>query len=983
MRHRRRQHDARASTLRRALRRPRRQSRPPAFGGAATWIGIAAALAVLFAPATAAGAEAAPERADAAKMASMEFRDAALPDLLRDLARGAGLKPVLDPGIEGTATGVFRNVSWHHALAVVCLGHGLKTETQGKTLFVVADARHARRPAGDSPIVVLPRLDGTVLIEVCSADARQVFREIEKVTDSKILADEAIGGAITCSIHGLTLDEAIGALAAGCNATATRKHKAYLLAAKPAAPERKEAIPGPITPEAAAQAVEACDAVVASFREFGDWLEQHPPFGLYKAVPTLATPAAAPARLAAGPVEPPLFFAPPGDTHDAVDEPWGDDPDDNPAGLRQPQPALGEPKGGGLLAALPTTTDDPTPGPAPAAELAVNMEFRDTELATVLRAICQGAGVDFVLDPGVKGQVTAKLKNTSWQKALDIVLKSHGLEARPDGDAVLIGPVRPGTKAPESRVRVTRRDDGLLDLDASGAEIRDALHQVATAAHLSIVTAKDVTGAVTASLQGLSPQDTLAAIADSCEAEVSEQGRIIHVRPRPAGPAKADATARPKGEPAVQVTRRPDGTFDILAREASVRDVLAKLAAAAGLNIVTAESITSITTLGLNGVSAEDALAAITAQAGLVLKPMGGVLIAAPAAAAVQSDVFRLRYAEAAELGKAMKDQLEGAKIAVVAKYNLIVVTGPPEIVAAARMIIEKVEEDPIQVTIETLMVETNLIGDKNIGIEWQDSIGFTATCPKMPYAFPFNIDGSSGLNPGYDPADSRSRGDSSVPFADVDDFEFGFLSSTGLSAVINMLKQDTSTKMVARPTITTMENQQAKINMVTKYPVAQYQVATDTGVLQVSGFEYKEFGTILEVTPRVDGDHVIMTVHPEVSRQAGTTTFNEAELPLIASQETTTQVRIKDGDTLVIAGLVREDSEERDRRVPWLGRLPCIGPLFRNKRSKIDQRRHLLIFITPHIVRDADFAKDAKRKQKQVDAAKTLLSDDGDPKND
>ena len=63
--------------------------------------------------------------------------------------------------------------------------------------------------------------------------------------------------------------------------------------------------------------------------------------------------------------------------------------------------------------------------PGPKGE--VNMEFRDTDLPTVLRALCQGAGLDFVLDPAVKGKVTAKLQNTSWQAALDIVLESHGL----------------------------------------------------------------------------------------------------------------------------------------------------------------------------------------------------------------------------------------------------------------------------------------------------------------------------------------------------------------------------------------------------------------------------------------------------------------------------------------------------------------------------------------------------------------------------
>jgi type II secretory pathway component GspD/PulD (secretin) len=122
------------------------------------------------------------------------------------------------------------------------------------------------------------------------------------------------------------------------------------------------------------------------------------------------------------------------------------------------------------------------------------------------------------------------------------------------------------------------------------------------------------------------------------------------------------------------------------------------------------------------------------------------------------------------------------------------------------------------------------------------------------------------------------------------------------------------------------------------------------------------------------------MTVHPEVSRQAGSTSFDVAELPIIASQETTTQVRVKDGDTLVIAGLIREDSQSTDRRVPWLSRIPLLGWAFRNRHARLDQRRHLLIFITPHIVRDEDFARDAERRRAAMEAHSLYKAEDDDP---
>ena len=346
----------------------------------------------------------------------------------------------------------------------------------------------------------------------------------------------------------------------------------------------------------------------------------------------------------------------------------------------------------------------------------------------------------------------------------------------------------------------------------------------------------------------------------------------------------------------------------------------------------------------------QDALAALATQAGFELRPVGGLLFAEPTPPEVHTEAFRLHVADAKEIGEVLKMSIADAKIAIVAAHNLVVVSGTERDVATARKVVAQVETTPAQVTISTIMVETNLTGDENMGVEWSDFFKIDVTCPKTPH---------SGLLGA--PSDAPSKGES---------YEYGFITCSGLSAMLNFLKQDTSTRTVAHPTITTLENQQAKINLVTKYPIAQYQVSSETGVLAISGFEYQEFGTILEVTPRVHDGHVIMTVHPEVSRQAGTTVFQGAELPIINSQETTTQVRIPDGETLVIAGLIQQDTEGTERRVPWFSRLPFVGRFFRSSRSKFDQRRHLLIFITPHIVKDADYVRDAQRKQQHTNAS-------------
>ena len=125
---------------------------------------------------------------------------------------------------------------------------------------------------------------------------------------------------------------------------------------------------------------------------------------------------------------------------------------------------------------------------------------------------------------------------------------------------------------------------------------------------------------------------------------------------------------------------------------------------------------------------------------------------------------------------------------------------------------------------------------------------------------------------------------------------------------------------------------------------------------MTVSGYSYQEYGTILEVTPTVNKDgYVTLKVRPEVSRQVGTVPFQGTDLPIVGSQETTTNVMVKDGETMVIAGLVKEDIVDTRNKVPILGDIPLVGwVLFRDKRSEVKEKRDLVIFITPHIIKSS-----------------------------
>ncbi|HVU26080.1 MAG TPA: secretin N-terminal domain-containing protein, partial [Opitutus sp.] len=192
---------------------------------------------------------------------------------------------------------------------------------------------------------------------------------------------------------------------------------------------------------------------------------------------------------------------------------------------------------------------------------------------------------------------------------------------------------------------------------------------------------------------------------------------------------------------------------------------------------------------------------------------------------------------------------------------------------------------------------------------------------------------------------------------------------------VLSALQTLNSTKIVSNPTIVTLNNSEATINVGESDPIPRYQFNQQTGTYEVSGFEYKDIGINLKVTPQVNARGFIkLTLTPEVSQKNGVATFGPAEIPIIGTRKATTQVSLKDGYTMGIGGLLTSNANNGSSKVPVLGSIPLLGKLFSSKSKNITST-NLLIFITaksispegatidevfdPQRVRDMDLKKE------------------------
>jgi type IV pilus secretin PilQ/predicted competence protein len=204
-------------------------------------------------------------------------------------------------------------------------------------------------------------------------------------------------------------------------------------------------------------------------------------------------------------------------------------------------------------------------------------------------------------------------------------------------------------------------------------------------------------------------------------------------------------------------------------------------------------------------------------------------------------------------------------------------------------------------------------------------------------------------------PTDFLVNGATRGGFGDALGSQFAILSIPSMSATLRLLNEDADTEFLAHPRVVTANNQKATIKITRAQPVPQLNFNEQTAQAVFSGFQDKEFGNTLVVTPSINKDDFItMAVQPEISNKVAdaTFTFSGATVtsPVIDTRKLDSNVLIKSGDTLAIGGLLQDEVTKGRTKVPVLGDIPILGYAFQERlNSRV--KRNLLIFVTPTII--------------------------------
>jgi general secretion pathway protein D len=279
---------------------------------------------------------------------------------------------------------------------------------------------------------------------------------------------------------------------------------------------------------------------------------------------------------------------------------------------------------------------------------------------------------------------------------------------------------------------------------------------------------------------------------------------------------------------------------------------------------------------------------------------------------------------------------------------NSLVITAGQRTLRAVNAVIDKLDIRRAQVLVQAIIVAVSVDKAADLGVNWV--VDATNTAAALG-GFIAPIGGVSGIDL-YNDIANPSNLASNQPTGTT--IGIGKLTATGVNfaAILRALQTDTRTNIIATPQVVTRDNQEAKMEVAQEVPFLTGQYSTTNGTGSAfQTIEREEVGTILTVTPTInEGDAVLLKLQIESSSLAGATA---GAVDLVTNKNViTTSVLIKDGNTLVLGGLIQDNVTNSDSSVPLLGKIPIIGELFR-ARNTDKTKTDFLIFLQPHILRD------------------------------
>jgi general secretion pathway protein D len=262
--------------------------------------------------------------------------------------------------------------------------------------------------------------------------------------------------------------------------------------------------------------------------------------------------------------------------------------------------------------------------------------------------------------------------------------------------------------------------------------------------------------------------------------------------------------------------------------------------------------------------------------------------------------------------------------------------------------LLERLDNLPRQVLIEVMVAEVTLNDSWEFGIEWalkNNKLNINGSKYSQYFSTTAGSTTTSGLTKINDPV-GKAYG-----------FAYSIFNSSGdLVGLLNALAAQTDVSLLSSPQILVLNNEQAFVNVGDQVPVVTSEsVPLNSTALQTSTVQYKDTGTILKVRPRINHDGlIILDVDQQVSEARKNTDLGGPSSPIFSTRELKTKLAVKNGQSIMMGGLIKKGTTSEENKIPLLGDIPVLGWAFKYGK-KSNAKTELLVMITPYLIESDD----------------------------
>lgn len=407
------------------------------------------------------------------------------------------------------------------------------------------------------------------------------------------------------------------------------------------------------------------------------------------------------------------------------------------------------------------------------------------------------------------------------------------------------------------------------------------------------------------------------------------------------------------------------------ADDAFLPSILSILAEKSGYNIVTGPGVNKEEKISihLKDTPIEQAMNLVVRAAGLSYEIVGKSFLVAPekalkAQVGLTSYVIDLKYTDAPTIAKML--ETFNAALTIDTTGNKLLVITSPKVISDIQKIVDEVDKPALQIVLECRIIEVSVDDEQHLGIDWNRLSSLQTVISESPvdaFGNALSADGTPSLT-GLDPS-TQGRVPTTLPYFPLETRRIGYWSKqvSAFEVAVDWALKNNRAEVLANSSVSTLNNKMAEIQTVDEIPYiarsggvgGQVQIATTT------------VGVKLKVRPKINSDGYITTeISPELSSIFQFIESQDTQLPWVKRRTSTTTIRVKDGETVIIGGLLGVESSKKEARLPFFGDLPFIGSLFRHT-DNITRKTDLIIQVTPHIM-DRGYSAALPERVKQVE---------------